>query len=66
MTALPLRACADCGLVIAIGLMSFKFDRPLCPLCYRDEVQSKRDAEIWLLEEMLMRSTMARARRLAN
>jgi hypothetical protein len=50
-------ACADCGLVIDSAYLSAFFARPLCAICYREETnRSKRDAEIWILEQMFTRS----------
>jgi len=50
-------ACADCGDVIDSAYLSVYFARPLCAGCYREETyRSKREAEVWILEQMFTRS----------
>ena len=50
--------CADCEAPMReVEQWSFYFERPLCAPCYRRELRrSKKDAEIWVLEQLYTRS----------
>jgi hypothetical protein len=51
-------ACADCGDVFDLACLTFCATRLLCAVCLRDEHDTpKKDAEIWILEQMYVGSS---------